>query len=336
MTDPCKHQATLHDVAKLAQVSHQTVSRVINHSPNVSPLTRRKVLDAIEQLNYRPNRAARCLITGKSHTFQIIDFESTYVSPIPIIVSSAYGRGYRSGISILREHSLDALYVLLDELSSWMVDGIVLFGPQIRLDAEVLAQKCRGIPFVQMGGEMVPGIPGAAFDQQAGVQAVLDVLYRLGHRRIACIAGPQDTYDGRVRYETYLRWMESKGLAHGPVKVGTFFSEGGAALAEELLDEGGFSAVICGNDDSALGFEYIAQRRGVRIPQDISLAGFDDHVLAKFMNPPLTTVRQDYRLLSQTAIDLLVGLVNGGSSAQEHILLKPNVILRESVAARQS
>lgn len=332
MGDLNSRQATLHDVARLAQVSHQTVSRVINHSPNVAEATRERVEQAIAQLNYRPNRAARCLITGKSLTLQIIEFEPTFVTPVPLIVSAAYERGYRSGISILREHSLDALYLLLDELSSWMVDGIILLGPQISLDAETIQRKCRGIACVQMGGEMTAGIAGVALDQVGGIRAALDALYHQGHRNIAALTGRLTTYDGRVRHEAYLAWLEEKGLKAGPIVEGNFTPQRAYDLGLDLVRQGGFTAVLCGNDTTAVGLASAARDLGKQIPRDFSLVGFDDHSLSRFFCPPLTTVAQDFGVLSQATVSHLINLISGQNGVEEHLLLQPELITRKSIA----
>lgn len=213
MKERTHKQATLHDVARLANVSHQTVSRVINNSPNVAEDTRQRVLAAIIELNYRPNRAARSLITGRSQTIQVIIFEETYLTPIPAIVSEANGLGYRVGLSVLRhEHTQEEMRDLFDDLTSRLVDGFLLFDPQERFEAEELKQLCRGIPFVQMGGDPVQNIPAVLVDHEAGMCQVMDHLLERGHRKIAEISGPERVFDARVRHKVYLKKMHGKSV----------------------------------------------------------------------------------------------------------------------------
>lgn len=330
LAEPNQKQATLHDVARLANVSHQTVSRVINHSPNVSAETRERVQKAIQILNYRPNRAARSLITGRSQTIHIIDFEAGYLAPIPAIISTAGELGYRSSLSILSQTNSDDLRKLLTELSSWMVDGLVLFDPQLSLNAAELESLCRGIPFIQLGGRPVPGIPSVTFDHAYGVEQAMRHLYSLGHRRIAAISGPLNLFDARTRHQTYVDWMKANHLEPGPCLEGNFSAGVAYQLAQDLIRQGGFSAILCGNDETALGVLHALHECGLRVPADISVVGFDDHPHVQFYEPPLTTVRQDSDELSRFGITDLIARIEDPKLQGESLVLEPRLVVRGS------
>ncbi len=334
MPEGTAKQATLHDVARLVGVSHQTVSRVINDSPNVSEGTRARVNQAIETLNYRPNRAARSLITGRSQTIQVIDFAATYLMPIPEIVRQTNAFNYRVGVSILRDEvSTEELRQLMDDLTSRLVDGFLLFSPQVCFDKRELDRLCRGIPYVQMAGEPAIGIPAVLIDNKAGVEQGMAHLIGLGHRRIAEIGGPAAVYDARIRHQTYLEQMAAAGLEPGPWLAGDFSAEKAYELSLQLLaGPRDFSAIVCANDDSALGVLRALHERGLRVPEDISVVGFDDHPPVKFYEPPLTTMRQDYQQLSREAVQLLVELIKEPQSPVRQVVLPPTLVVRQSTA----
>ena len=332
MQERANKQATLHDVAKLANVSHQTVSRVINHSPNVAEETRQRVVSAISELNYRPNRAARSLITGRSQTIQVIVFEESYLFPVPAIVAAAAEQGYRVGLSILRHDSAqDELGELFDDMTSRLVDGFLLFDPQESYGAAVLKRLCRGIPFVQIGGNPVENITAVVLDHGDGMSQMMDLLLGLGHRRIVEISGSLRIYDARIRHECYLQKMLEAGLEPAPVFEGDFGAEKAHQLALDILNQGiEFTALVCANDESALGAMRALHSRGLRVPEDVSVTGFDDHPLVCFYEPPLTTIRQDYAEMSRIGMNALVDLIQDPGRPPEQVKLKPHLIVRQS------
>ena len=335
MHEKTHRQATLHDVARLANVSHQTVSRVINNSPNVADETRVRVLAAINELHYRPNRAARSLITGSSQTIQVVIFEETYLTPIPAIVSEANGLGYRVGLSVLpHEHTPEEMRELFDDLTSRLVDGFLLFDPQENFESDEIRLLCRGIPFVQMGGDPVEKIPAVLIDHEAGMRQVMDHLLGLGHRKIAEISGPERVFDARVRHRVYLEKMRVAGLEPGPSCEGDFGADTAYHHALDLLQGGAeFSAIVCANDESALGVLRALHECGLRVPEDVSVTGFDDHPPVRFYEPPLTTVRQDYAEMSRVGIKFLVDLIAEPDLVLPQKILEPQLIIRESTRA---
>lgn len=338
MSETPSKPATLHDVARLAQVSYQTVSRVINNHPNVAKETRVRVLQAIHTLDYRPNRAARILITGRSQTLQLISFNLAFFQPIQYIIHEARELGYRLGISALRDpSSREELQALLDDLTTGMVDGFLLFGPEVNLNFEDFNRMCRGIPFVQIGANPGPMIPSVVFDQRHGTRQAIQHLLDLGHRSIAEIWGNLSIYDAKIRHETYLEVMQSNGLTPGP-HIGTDFTipSGFQAACQLIKQDMPFTALVCGNDQVALGVLRALHQHHIRVPEDVSVVGFDDDLNVAYYEPPLTTVRQDYTAQGRQGIQYLVSLIKDPLTLRYQQIIYPELIIRESTARIRS
>jgi DNA-binding LacI/PurR family transcriptional regulator len=330
---PLIKPATLHDVARLAGVSYQTVSRVVNNNPNVAEDTRERVTQAIQELDYRPNRAARSLITRRSQTLHLISFNINYFRPVRYIIQAAKDMGYHIGVTLLTDStSKEDLRELLNELTARMIDGFLLFDPGIEFVFEEMNKLCRNIPFVQIGACPCPMIPAVVFDQRHGTQLVLRHLLDLGHRQIAEISGLIiNNYDGRVRHEMYLEMMKAYDLNPGPSVTGDFTIPGGYQATLKLLDLGEpFTALVCGNDELALGALHALHERGLRIPEDVSVVGFDDNLEVSFTEPPLTTVRQDYEAISRQSIQYLISLIENPRTPHYQQMIFPQLIVRES------
>jgi len=234
---------------------------------------------------------------------------------------------------VQEEYNSDDLRELLDDLTSRLVDGFLLFDPLTRFERSELDRLCRGVPYVVMSGEPGDGIPGVYIDNQAGMESVIDHLTGLGHRKIAEVCGPLDVYDARVRHETYLKRLHESGLEPGPCLSGNFRPRMPYEHTINLLEKKTeFSAVVCANDDSALGVMRALHERGIRIPEDVSVTGFDDHPLVKYYEPPLTTVRQDYGILSREAVQILVGMVETREPCDRQIRLCPELVVRQSTS----
>jgi DNA-binding LacI/PurR family transcriptional regulator len=329
---PQTRPPTLHDVARLAGVSYQTVSRVVNDSPNVSKKTRARVQQAIEQLGYQPNKAARSLITRRSQTIQIIASEAGLYKPVYSILTTAKSLGYQVALSLIHDPSdIEELQCLVDELAARIVDGFVFISPQLTVNSEDLFRLTRGKPFVLVGADPGLSTPSVIFDQVHGTHLALQHLYDLSHRRIAEITGPLTFSDARVRHETYLSFMSAKGLEAGPLAAGNFLFEGGYQAAQELLESGEpFTAIFCANDHTALGALRALNERNLHVPEDISLVGFDDESFASYLNPPLTTVRQDFDALGEQAVKYLIEMIEDSQTPVHQRVLYSQIIIRQS------
>lgn len=334
MSDTQTKRATLHDVAELSGVSYQTVSRVINNHPNVAGKTRAKVLQAIQELEYRPNPAAQVLATGRSYILQLLMFDIRYSDPFPAMLYWAKKMGYTLVISeISPAASRKEVSGFLEDLATRMIDGLIIYTPLPPLSYEEMNEFCRGMPFVLVGAE--PGVraPSVVFDQRHGSKLALQHLLDLGHRQIAEITGPRAHVDARLRHETLVTTLQAQGLTPGPSVEGDFEVPSGYAGAKKLLDSGEpFTALFVANDRMALGALCALHEHGIKVPNEVSIVGFDDMGEAAYFTPPLTTVRQDLNALAHQSIEYLVSMIKNPETPVQQRNLYPELIVRKSTA----
>ena len=338
MPDSQGKRATLHDVARLAGVSYQTVSRVVNRHPNVAEKTRKKVLQAIRQMGYRPNQAAKVLATGRSFMIQLIIFDLRYSEPLPPMLYWAKQRGYSMVISEINPYATkEEICETLEELTARMIDGLVMFTPYLSLTYEDMTKTCRSIPFVLVSNELGIKAPSVVFDQRHGTEIALQHLIDLGHRQIAEIHGPVMHIDARLRHETFSSFLQSKGLTPGPSVAGDFEVPSGYKAANQLLEQKKpFTAIFIANDRMALGALRALDEHGLRVPEDISIVGFDDMMEAAYFKPPLTTIRQDLYDLAHQSIEYLVSIIDHPDTPVQQRVLYPELIVRESTRRTDS
>lgn len=334
-------RVTIHDVARHAGVSHQTVSRVMNEHPSVAATTRQKVLDAIQTLRYQPNLAARSLVTQRSGTLGVVGFGLTYYGPAQMIVNieqAARARGYGVALASLPELSENEIERSLLELRRQNVDGILLIAPLRGADTGRIRHLCGDVPFVLVDADDASsepgGVPGATIDQKAGACLAAQHLISLGHERIAMLSGPQRWHDGRLRLEGWREALTEAGISPAAVLEGDWSAASGFGLTQELLaGRTPFTGLLVGNDQMALGALWALHERGVAVPDDVSIVGFDDIPESRFFHPPLTTVRQDFAALGALSLAALLGALEPGASSRSAHVLKPELLLRASTAA---
>ena len=178
-------------------------------------------------------------------------------------------------------------------------------------------------------------VPSVIIDQHYGTEQAVRHLIDLGHKRIAEISGPADPgwVDARLRHAGYLDTLATHGLKPGPVASGDWTAASGAEAAERLLGEGApFTAIVAGNDQMALGAIHELRRAGKRVPEDVSVVGYDDTPEAPYYDPPLTTVRQDFEALGQQSVDYLLGLIDVPETPMQQRVLSPTLVVRASTA----
>lgn len=327
-------RSTLRDVAELAGVSYQTVSRVINQHPNVAKQTRERVLSAIRQLDYRPNQAAKMLATGRSFMLQLIMFDIRYSDPLPEMIYAARKAGYTLLISELSPFAPEEeIRTALVELTARMIDGLIIYTPRPFFPYSEMVRLCRGLPFVLVGAALGVKSPSVVFDQRHGYELAIQHLLDLGHRQIAEITGRPQHIDAKLRHETIVAMLKAHGLLLGPSAEGDFEVPSGYAATQKLLDSGEpFTALSVANDRMALGALRALHERGVRVPEDVSVVGFDDMGEAAYLTPPLTTVRQDLQVLAHQSIEYLVSMIQNPTIPVQQRVLYPELILRGSTA----
>lgn len=328
------------DVARLAGVSPQTVSRVANGAANVRASTRAQVRRAMEELGYRPNAAARALRYGRQGSIALVftDFLRTGEARTAQAVAQAAAE---HGLDVVlaqigtggpgfSEEQMEADYRLLVERSALRADGVVVQGIEL---ARPQALPVPPVPMVMASSRPGPfSTVGCA--QADGVRAAVEHLLGLGHRTVHLVAGPASSLQAQDRTRA---WRDTL-VAHGrPVPepvVGDWTPESGHRAVDALLAREGMTAVLAANDEMAAGVMRALHDRGLQVPADVSVVGFDD-VGAELMWPRLTTVRQDFEEIGRHLITELVTLMErpGARSVPAHVLVASPLVIRESTAA---
>lgn len=303
----------IRDVARVAGVSYQTVSRVLNDSPSIKDSTRRRVEQAIAELGYRPNEAARTLVTSRSRTIGILAALTAHYGPataIAAIESAARESGYRVSITSPSSGDTGAVLSSLDYLVSQRVEAIVVVAPQARV-FEAVQRSPIGVPIVTLESSAADRIRSLSLDQVAGARAAVAHLADLGHEDILHLAGPQDWIEAEARMQGYLQELDARDLRIRAPILGDWSSAFGYYAGLELLRVRDFTAVFSANDQMALGLLHAARELGVEVPAQISVVGFDDVPEAAHFLPSLTTVRQDFAELGRRAVASLLDELAG-------------------------
>ncbi len=323
----------LTDVARLAGVSHQTVSRVVNGLPNVRPQTRDRVLAAMAEIGYRPNRAAKALATGRSQTLGLIAQASTLYGPASALAAfgeAAAQAGYAVVVATVRyplEASIrDAVELLLDQ----RVAGVAVLAP---FDS---AQRAAagipvGVPLVMLDGPATREGCAVTVDQAEGAGLATAHLLKAGHRGVWHVTGPSDWFDAQERVTGWRRTLEDSDVAVPPVIVGDWSARSGFEAGLILARRPEITAVFAANDHMALGLIRALVEQGRRVPQDVSVVGFDDVPEAGYFLPPLTTIRQDFEALASAGVQSLLAQIHGGPPVRVQ-RIAPVLIARASVA----
>lgn len=336
-------RVTMQQVAERAGVSRTTVSFVLNNTPNVniSPETRERILQAANELNYARDFAATSLATGRSHTIALVmrqDLEELSVD--------AFLGGLINGIS--RAINIDGYHLLFyamrldapkgaygELIRSQRVDGLLLSGPVVN-DPELLELHESGVPIVVHGTPALNHFFSVDIDNVASARAATEHLIVLGHRRIALITNGPLTYTAsRDRYKGYCQALEAAGIAldDSLVAVGAFTDDSGYNAALQLLSLSPRpTAIFVASDVVALGAMRALKQHGLHIPNDLSIIGFDDIPLVKYLDPGLTTIRLPAVDLGFYAGQMLLKLIQGEPIQKKRIQLTSRLIIRDSTA----
>ena len=338
---PKKRRVTSQDVADRAGVSRTTVSFVLNEvEVNIRPATRQRVLDAAGELGYVANAAARALARRETHTIALVLIrDSSHIASdafLPSVMHGLISSLRPAGFRLLLEtvDNADEPDIYLNLVRARQIDGIVLSGP--RSDDKQLAELIEsGFPVVLLG--QLPGT-GACFvdvDNRSTAHMAVEHLISQGHRRIACITNAPLMYTGATdRLFGYLDALAAHDLPKDEalVRYGDFDLESGRTATRSLLAELADppTAIFAASDVIAIGAISMVHELGLRIPEDIAVVGIDDVPMARYMTPPLTTARLPANELGRRAGEMLLGCIRGKSSAKRQLLLKTELVLRES------
>ena len=335
-------KVTIRDVASAAGVSRQTVSRVLNEKPDVARETRRRVLEVIEELEYRPSSIARSLTQGRSCTLGVVSYGVQYFGPshtLAGIESLANEMGYTLHLSLVRQPSESGIQILHDMLS-YHVDGVIWAVSEIGNNRDWAEREiCQlSVPVVFLDMRPCPDLPVVNIDNRKGGAIATEHLLEQGYRRIGLITGPLDWWSAQQRRSGWQDALEAAGLAveEDLVVEGTWSAASGERGLRRLLEQRpDMDALFACNDQMALGALKALRELGRRVPEDLAVVGFDDAPEAAFFWPPLTTVRQDLNELGRRAVRELTRMIEARQEEQEDIepqtiMLEPELIVRQS------
>jgi LacI family transcriptional regulator len=341
-----KLRVTIRDVAAAAGVSHQTVSRVINHRPDVADETRQRVWQVIEELNYQPSAIARSLIRQRSYTLGVVTAGLRYVGPsrtLSGITEQAEEMGYTLVLKELPRFGADDIQPLLNSLVARQVDGIIWAVPEIGANRAWLEgqppELATPLMFLTMGAR--PALSSVSIDNYRGGCLATEHLLEQGFQNIGHISGPLDWWEARQRmaaWQDTLRQAGRQVADHHWVSGNWSAASGEQAIGPLLEAYPEMDALFVGNDQMALGVLQVACRRGLRIPEDLAVVGFDGIPETGYYWPPLTTVYQDLRELGCTAVQELSRAIEADHQQETPIgsvalSLQPALIIRESSGA---
>lgn len=324
----------MEDVARVAGVSHQTVSRVLNNHPNVSAKTRERVEQAITELGYRRNIAARSLVTRRSQTIGVLGSEMAQYGPSRTLLGvqqAARDAGYFVSVAGLRDVTPETIKDAIAHFMDQSVDGIVVIVPHPGT-FEVLHQVTSQLPMVAVGAVGDEELSGATVDQKEGARLAVQHLIELGHSRIGHLSGPTNWIDAAARIEGWKDALAGAGLEPLELIEGDWSAECGYREGLRIAAARSVTALFVANDQMALGVLRAFHESGTRVPEDISVVGFDDQPESAFFIPPLTTVAQDFEELGRRCIDLMLHRMENGSGGTTGTVA-PRLVVRSTTAA---
>ncbi len=327
----------MHDVARVAGVSHQTVSRVLNDHPSVRPETRERVQSAITQLGYRRNPFARALVTRRTHTIGVLAPASNLFGPSSLVIAveqAARRHGWYVSLASLSDFDPDSVATAIDHFLGQQVDGLVVVAP-VPSAVEACSDAALGVPTVMVATDAAPadGFDVVAIDQEQGARLAVRHLLDLGHTSVAHLAGPIDWLDAAARLRGWRHELTAAGITVPDVLAGDWSAASGYRVGQELAAAADPpTAVFAANDLMAIGLVRALTEAGVPVPDRVSVVGFDDIDAAGFTLPPLTTVRQDLVTLGRLGVERLLARIDGAEPA-DPVRQPPELVVRASTAA---
>jgi DNA-binding LacI/PurR family transcriptional regulator len=323
------------DVAHVAGVSHQTVSRVLNEHPNVSAKTRARVQAAIDQLGYRPNRAARALVTGRSQVIGVVAQSSALFGPAAVLTAveqALSDAGFAVGVASVPVLDKDSIALAVGRLMEQRVGGIVVVAPIVSA-SDAIADLPADLPLVSIDGDPDSTARLVTVDQQLGARLATEHLLAAGHETVWHVSGPNDWFDSAGRLAGWRTALADAGAAEPPVIKADWSLASGYDAGKMLARIPDAHAVFAANDHLALGIMKAMREAGRVVPDDISIVGFDDIPEAAYLDPALTTVRPDFAAVGEHTVRMLqLQLEDGTSRVRSMASIPPVLIKRASVA----
>lgn len=331
--------ATLADVARLAEVSAMTVSRVINDPTTVSAETQDRVRQAMIQLNYRPNPLARGLARGRSHTIGVVTFDTGQYGPgstLLAIERAARVRGYGVALAVAESRDRLDIRAAVLSLADRRVDGLIVIAPFVEFSGALLDIGGH-LPVVMAESGHSAGATVVGIDQVLGAVLATRHLLDLGHATVHHVAGPSDWIESGLRIDGWRAALSDAGRVAPPPVTGDWTPPSGFKAGMQLADDPSVSAIFVANDQMALGVLAALHERGRTVPGDVSVVGFDDTPESAYYMPGLTTVRQDFEAMGEVAVATLDRLVTDEEPTPASVrLLAPTLVPRQSTGPAPS
>lgn len=314
-------------VAASAGVSGQTVSRVVNESPRVDPATRARVEAAMAELGYRPHRAARALRTGRSQTIGLVFTTLATVGNSRMLQATAEAAAER-GYALTLVTASDGVAESFEKLSLQEVDGAIVLNEASAMMAD--AQPPSGLRLVVVDAPTGVGFASVHSDHAGGAASATRYLLSLGHKTVHHLAGPASSFAAAERERGWREALNAAGVDMPAPVRGDWGAASGFAAGCALSSA---SAVFCANDQMALGLVRALAERGCRVPEDVSVVGFDDVPDAANYRPPLTTIHQDFAALAHRAVSVLVDAIEGAVPTERPEVVPTVLVTRASATA---
>lgn len=319
-----QEKLTIQDIARLAGVSKATVSRVLNRNPSVGPELSERVMRIVQERGFVPDVTATGLAGGKTRLVGVLAPPLTWPAVPEMLRGVAEYIEDTSYEIVLYSFNFEGNHSdILDRiLPMRMISGLLAILPG-ELASHLAERHHQGLPMVMIDDQEKPAnVPWVGINNTTGAYEATRHLIALGHRRIAYIQGPQHYYCAIERYHGYVQALQDAGIAPDPALVfqGRFDTPSGRACALDLFSgerSAWPSAIFAGNDQMAYGILEIAEQQGIRVPEDISLVGFDDNLLSAHLRPPLTTIRQPFSQMGHTAMKLLLTMIDPDHRARK-------------------
>jgi LacI family transcriptional regulator len=325
----------MHDVARLAGVSHQTVSRVLNGHPHVSAPTRQRVVDAMRRLNYRPNAMARGLVTRRSRTIGVIGFDTSLYGPASTLLGiqrAAQEARYAVSITTLSGSSGQAdVRRAVGSLVEQYVEGVLVIAPSTAA-GDAVRDLPDDVPALALEASFSDDLAVVAIDQVVGATLATQHLLDLGHETVWHVAGPDDWAEARQRVTGWQRCLRAARRSVPEPIPGDWSPRSGYEAGRQLASSGA-TAVFSANDQMALGILHAFHELGVRVPDDVSIVGFDDMPEAAYFSPALTTIHQDFDEVGRRALQRLVAIIDRSDDGATSTVIPPTLVTRGSTMA---
>lgn len=328
-------KVNIFDVAKKSGLSVVTVSRVINNAETVREKNRLKVLEAMKELGYRPNAAARSLARGKTGIIglTITTLNDSFLDAVVKAVNERLAeKGYYLALSVsgAERDSLQGTMFHEDR-----VDGLILLSP-LHEETYVAELKKKKLPFVMLDNQQKnTSVTSVKVDNFKGGYDAARHLIELGHKEIAHIKGSAPFLSSKEREAGFLHAMQEAKLVPFAMEQGDFSISSGYRIASAWIQEGKLpTAVFAADDLTAIGVMDALKNNGLRIPYDVSVVGFDDHIFASELHPMLTTVRQPAEQIGRQGVELLLNMIDGSAKRSVSVQLEPELMIRESTCKK--